>query len=203
MWDSEVVFHMQRRKVKAAAEYWPIDELVLLENNPRTIKKQDMDKLIKSIKDNPDYFEVRPVIISNRTGKNVIIAGNQRLRAAEALGLKEIPAALLEGLTEDREKEIIIRDNVSNGEWDYDILFNEWDTEKLQDWGVNNIKQNIQDEKNIKDDPPSIVTSFITFDYSDEIQLAITDETATELMEQMIAYKNEYGTYDGFWDKRL
>ena len=127
---------MQRRKVKAAAEYWPIDELVLLENNPRTIKKADMDKLIKSIKDNPDYFEVRPVIISNRTGKNVIIAGNQRLKAAQMLGLKEIPAALLEGLTEEREKEIVIRDNVSNGEWDYDVLANEWDIEDLSEWGL-------------------------------------------------------------------
>lgn len=127
---------MARRKVKAAAEYWPIADLALLENNPRTIKKADMDKLVKSIKDNPDYFEARPIILSNRTGKNVIIAGNQRLKAAEQLGLKEVPAVLLEGLTEDREREIIIRDNVSNGEWDMDELANSFAPEKLDEWGV-------------------------------------------------------------------
>ena len=127
---------MTRRKVKAAAEYWPIADLVLLENNPRTIKKADMDKLVKSIKDNPDYFEARPIILSNRTGKNVIIAGNQRLKAAEQLGLKEVPAVLLEGLTEDREREIIIRDNVSNGEWDMDELANSFDIDELKEWGL-------------------------------------------------------------------
>lgn len=127
---------MARRKVKAAAEYWPIADLVLLENNPRTIKKADMDKLVKSIKDNPDYFEARPIILSNRTGKNVIIAGNQRLKAAEQLGLKEVPAVLLEGLTEDREREIIIRDNVSNGEWDMDELANSFDIDELKEWGL-------------------------------------------------------------------
>lgn len=190
-------------KPQAQVEYRPIKDLKELPGNPRTIKKDQFEKLKQSIKDNADYFEARPLILSDRTGELVILAGNQRYKAAKAIGLKEVPTILLPNLTEEREKEIIIRDNVENGDWDWDALFNEWDTDKLQEWGVTNIKQSIQDEKDITENPPTIVTSFITFDYSDEIQLAITDETATALMEQMVQYKQEKGTYDGFWDERL
>lgn len=190
-------------KPNAQVEYRPIKDLKELPGNPRIIKKDQFEKLKKSIQDNADYFEARPIILSDRTGELVILAGNQRYKAAKAIGLKEVPTILLPNLSEKREKEIIIRDNVENGDWDWDALFNEWDTDKLQEWGVTNIKQSIQDEKDITENPPTIVTSFITFDYSDEIQLAITDETATALMEQMVQYKQEKGTYDGFWDERL
>lgn len=190
-------------KPQAQVEYRPIKDLKELPGNPRTIKKDQFEKLKKSIQDNADYFEARPIILSDRTGDLVILAGNQRYKAAKAIGLKEVPTILLPNLTEAREKEIIIRDNVENGDWDWDALFNEWDTDKLQEWGVTNIKQSIQDEKDITENPPTIVTSFITFDYSDEIQLAITDETAMALMEQMVKYKQDKGTYDGFWDERL
>ena len=190
-------------KPKAQVEYRPIKDLKELPGNPRIIKKDQFEKLKKSIKDNADYFEARPIILSDRTGELVILAGNQRYKAAKAIGMKEVPTILLEGLSEEREREIIIRDNVENGDWDWDALFNEWDTDKLQEWGLDNIKKGIEDEKEIEETPPSIVTSFITFDYSDEIQLAITDETATELMKEMLRFKNERGTYDGFWDERL
>lgn len=125
---------MQEPKNKV--QYYAIEELKLLENNPRTITAKQMETLKKSVKDNPDYFEARPLILSNRTGELVIIAGNQRYRAAKELGLRELPCVLLEGLNEAREQEIIIRDNVSNGDWDMDILANEWDTTKLGEWGL-------------------------------------------------------------------
>ena len=95
-----------------------------------------MDKLVESIKNNQDYFEARPLILSNRTGELVILGGNQRYEAAKKLGLKQVPTHLIEGLTEEREREIVIRDNVANGEWDWDILANEWDAEELEDWGL-------------------------------------------------------------------
>lgn len=98
--------------------YRKLVDLRKLPNNPRTIKKADMERLKKSIKDNPDYFEARPLILSDRTGELVILAGNQRYEAAKALGMDEVPTFLIEGLTEEREREIIIRDNVSNGGWD-------------------------------------------------------------------------------------
>lgn len=117
-------------------EHFKLSELKKLPNNPRQIKDDQFKSLVKSIQDNPDYFEARPIIVSNRTGELVIIAGNQRYEAAKNLKLKTVPVYLMEGLTEEREREIIIRDNVSNGSWDFDILANEWDAEKLEEWGV-------------------------------------------------------------------
>ena len=80
----------------------------------------------------------RPIILSDRTGHLVIIAGNQRYEACVQLGIKEVPTVLIPNLTEDREREIIIRDNVSNGEWDMSRLF-EWDCRKLIEWGLDGI----------------------------------------------------------------
>ena len=191
------------KSIKNKVEYLSIEDVYEYAGNPRTIKKADFERLKKSLKDNPDYFEARPLIVSNRTGKNVIIAGNQRAKAAVDLGLKEVPVVILEGLTYEREREIMIRDNVNNGEWDFDILANEWDIDDLEKWGVDNIKKSISDEKEIEEKPPTIVTSFITFEYNDEIALSITDETAVKLMGEMVNYRKEHGTYDGFWDSRL
>lgn len=123
-------------KPKAQVEYRPTADLKELPGNPRTIKKDQFEKLKQSIKDNADYFEARPIILSDRTGELVILAGNQRYKAAKAIGLDAVPTILLEGLTEEREKEIIIRDNVENGDWDWDALANEWDANMLDDWGV-------------------------------------------------------------------
>lgn len=125
--------------------YRKINDLKKLPNNPRTIKKSDLERLKQSIQDNPDYFEARPIILSDRTGELVIIAGNQRYEAAKQLGLEEVPTALLSGLTEEREKEIIIRDNVSNGDWDFDELQN-WNSDDLSSWGVD-----VPNEKNSSD----------------------------------------------------
>ena len=123
-------------KPKAQVIYRPIADLKELPGNPRTIKKDQFEKLKTSIRDNADYFEARPLILSNRTGELVILAGNQRYKASKALGLKEVPTVLLEGLSEEREKEIIIRDNVENGEWNIDMLANEWNPDDLISWGV-------------------------------------------------------------------
>ena len=123
-------------KPKSQVEYRKLSELKELPGNPRTIKKDQFEKLKKSLKDNKDYFEARPIILSDRTGELVILAGNQRYKAAQAIGMNEVPTILLKGLTEQREKEIIIRDNVNNGEWDSDILANNWEIEELAEWGA-------------------------------------------------------------------
>lgn len=152
------------KQVKFPTVYRPLSELVKLHNNPRKITKKDMETLKESLHDNPDYFEARPIILSDRTGELVILAGNQRYEAAKALGLKEVPTILLSGLTEEREQEIIIRDNVSNGEWDMDLLAALWDPERLQKWGAKDIDWHKLDEKKeVKEDtvpePPEIPTT--------------------------------------------
>lgn len=135
--------------------YRKLVDLRKLPNNPRTIKKADMERLKQSIKDNPDYFEARPIILSDRTGELVILAGNQRYEAAKALGMDEVPTFLLEGLTEAREREIIIRDNVSNGDWDMEALANEWDTQELTDWGVD-INWDEPEQEVVEDEAPEV-----------------------------------------------
>ena len=128
-------------KPKAQVQYRKLAELKELPGNPRIIKKDQFEKLKKSLQDNQDYFEARPIILSNRTGELVILAGNQRYKAAKAIGMTEVPTILLEGLTEQREKEIIIRDNVENGDWDMDILANEWEADALKSWGVEGVQK--------------------------------------------------------------
>ena len=103
--------------------------------NPRIVKKEDFEKLKQSIKDNPELFFDRPIIASNRTGENIILCGNTRYRAAKELGMKEVPASIRK-LTKKKEDEWMIRDNVSNGLWDWEILANEHDEEKLNEWGL-------------------------------------------------------------------
>lgn len=117
-------------------KYRKIKELSELSGNPRKIDKKQFEILVASIQENREYFEARPLILSNRTGKLVIIAGNQRFKAAKHLKLADCPTFLMKGLTEAKEKEIVIRDNVSNGEWDWEILGKDWGVTDLSDWGV-------------------------------------------------------------------
>jgi len=116
-------------------QYRKLTELKKLTNNPRIIRDKEFKNLCRSIKDNPKFFEARPLILSNRTGELIIIAGNQRYEAAKALKMKEAPTYLMEGLTEEKEKEITIRDNTNQGEWDMDLL-SAWDDLPLIEWGV-------------------------------------------------------------------
>lgn len=116
-------------------KYRDISDLKKLECNPRMISDSQLEKLKESIANNKDYFEARPIILSNRTGELIIIAGNQRYEACLSLGIKQVPTFLIKNLTEEREREIVIRDNVNNGEWDMEKLMS-WDKDKLDDWGI-------------------------------------------------------------------
>lgn len=95
-------------------------------SNPRTIKDEQFDNLVKSIKENPEYLIARPILLSDRTGELVIFAGNQRFDAAKIAKLKEVPTILFQNLTEEKEKELMLRDNINNGQWNVDILKEEF-----------------------------------------------------------------------------
>lgn len=142
----------------------PLSELVKLENNPRRITDTDLAKLVQSIRDNQDYFQARPLILSDRTGELVIIAGNQRYEAAKFLELDMVPTYLISGLNKRREQEIIIRDNISNGSWDYDALNNEWNEFDLNDWGVNLAFPSDQTEE--PEEQKQVESTKITLDYT-------------------------------------
>ena len=102
-------------------------------NNPRIIKDDKFHKLVKSIKDFPEMLYIRPIVVNSEM---IVLGGNMRLKAAKEAGLKEVPIIKAENLTIEQQNEFIIKDNVSGGEWDFDILANEWDVEQLEEWGL-------------------------------------------------------------------
>jgi hypothetical protein len=126
---------MAKKSIPEQTKYRKLSDIKTLQGNPRILKDEQFEILCKSIIDNPEYFYARPLILSDRTGKLIIIAGNQRYKAAKELKLKEVPTFLMKGLTEEKEREIIVRDNHSNGEWDFDML-RSWDQEELIEWGL-------------------------------------------------------------------
>jgi DNA modification methylase len=101
--------------------------------NPRLIKDDKFKKLVKSIQEFPQMLELRPIVVDEN---NIILGGNMRYKACIEAGLKEIFILKAEDLTEQQKDEFIVKDNVGFGEWDWDILANEWDTDKLTDWGL-------------------------------------------------------------------
>lgn len=152
---------------------------------------------------------------------NNIIAGNGIVEAAGQAGLEKVKIVETTGdeivavkrtdvsLNSRKGREMALADNATAAadlEWDDGTVAAVSDELGINtdEWGLNiGVKKSIKDEKDIENNPPTITSSFITLDYADEIQLKITDKTATKLMDEMIKYREQYGTYDGFWDERL
>ncbi len=103
------------------------------ENNPRIIKDDKFLSLVKSVTDFPEMLEIRPIVV-NEDG--IIIGGNMRYRACLKAGIKEVPVIKLVGMSQEKQNEFLIKDNVAGGEWDWDALANNWDSEDLKDWGL-------------------------------------------------------------------
>ena len=110
-----------------------INEIKANPNNPRIIKDDKFAKLVKSINEFPQMLNLRPIVVNDDM---VVLGGNMRLKACKEAGLKEIPIIKASELTEQQQKEFIVKDNVGYGEWDWDDLANNWDAEELNDWGL-------------------------------------------------------------------
>ena len=105
--------------------------------NPRVIKDDKFKKLVNSIQEFPDMLNKRPLVCFTDTdGKYVVLGGNMRLKACNELKLTEIPIILADEWTEEQKDEFLIKDNVGFGEWDWEDLANEWDADKLDEWGL-------------------------------------------------------------------
>jgi DNA modification methylase len=111
----------------------PISQVIPNPTNPRIIKDDKFKKLVKSIEEFPQMLELRPIVVDSNM---VVLGGNMRLKACIAAGLKEVPIIVADQLTDAQKGEFIIKDNVGFGEWDWDLLANEWDVEALTDWGL-------------------------------------------------------------------
>ena len=128
------------------------------ENNPRILKDDKFKKLVQSIKDFPEMLEIRPIVVNNDM---MVLGGNMRLKAIQEIGLKEIPIIKAENLTEEQQREFLIKDNVGFGEWNWDDLANDFNAEDLADWGLDLPK--VIDEV---EEEPTIDTQKITLEYT-------------------------------------
>jgi hypothetical protein len=105
--------------------------------NPRIIKDDKFNKLVKSIQEFPQMLEKRPLVCFTDTdGMFVVLGGNMRLKAAKEVGLKELPILLADDWTEEQKQEFLIKDNVGFGEWNWEELHADWDVELLDEWGL-------------------------------------------------------------------
>jgi hypothetical protein len=111
----------------------PINDIKANPNNPRLIKDEKFAKLVKSIKEFPEMLELRPIVVNDDM---IVLGGNMRLKACKDAGLKQVPVIKASSLTPEQQKEFIIKDNVGFGEWDWEMIANEWDTDQLTEWGM-------------------------------------------------------------------
>ena len=115
--------------------------------NPRVIKNKKYFKLVESLKNFPEMLEKRSIVVDENL---MVLGGNMRLRAAKEAGLKEVWIDVAEGWTDKQKKEFIIKDNVSSGEWDLDMLANEWELDDLNNWGVDLDPNLFQEEEAVE-----------------------------------------------------
>lgn len=108
-----------------------------LPRNPRKISKKNLEKLKKSVQDAPEMLRLRELIVVPHGDQFVVIAGNQRLEAAKALGWKTLPCKVLPADTDPAKlREYAIKDNLPFGEDDWEVIASDWDTEELEEWGM-------------------------------------------------------------------
>jgi len=123
-----------------------ITELKVNEKNPRIIKDEKFKKLVKSIKDFPEMLSIRPIVVDEQM---MVLGGNMRYKACLDSGLKEVYILKVSNLTEDQKNEFIIKDNSSFGEWDWNLLKDNWDLQVFTDWaGMDHIQWGNDDKLN-------------------------------------------------------
>jgi len=157
-------------------------------NNPRIIKDDKFKKLVQSIIDFPRMLEIRPIVVNDEM---VVLGGNMRLKACKEAGLKEIPVIKASDLTPEQQREFIIKDNVGFGEWDWAMLANEWDSDELQDWGLDIPGFETKQLEAVEDDyeiPDEIQTDIVIGDLFEigEHRLLCGDSTMVDQVDKLM-----------------
>lgn len=158
-------------------------------NNPRLIKDEKFAKLVKSINEFPKMMELRPLVVN---ADNVILGGNMRFKALKELGYTNIPKEWVkraDELTEDETRRFIIADNVGFGEHDWDLLANDWDSQELEEWGLDGFPFGVEDSEEFGTDfelpngdkePFQQITFTLADEQAEQIKNAIADIKLTE-----------------------
>ena len=154
-----------------------IGDIKINPNNPRLIKDDKFARLVQSIKDLPQMLSIRPIVVNSDM---IVLGGNMRLNACKEAGLKEVPIIIADNLTEEQQREFLIKDNVSGGDWDWSIIQSEWDAEQLSEWGLDvwqpNSDVNLDDFFEESDNQEK--------DEKFKIVLEYTEEDHTKLIEE-------------------
>jgi hypothetical protein len=163
--------------------------------NPRFIRNERFEKLVKSIQDNPEFLGARELIVHKQGEKYIVLCGNMRFRAAKDLRFDSLPCKVIpEYFSLEQIKAIIIKDNISFGSDDVDALANEWDVADLVDWGLefNNFVNEAEQEPDFDDligeEKNKPATMKITFESPEQLQKAEID--IQELLDRK--YKGAY-----------
>ncbi len=163
-----------------------ISEVKPNQDNPRIIKDDKFQKLVNSLKDFPEMATVRPIVVNKEM---VVLGGNMRLKAMQEAGWKDVPVEIVDW-TEDKQKEFIIKDNVGFGEWDWEIIANEWDAVKLGEWGLD-IPDFVNKGEAVEDDyeiPDEIETDIVLGDLFEigEHRLLCGDSTDSDTVARLM-----------------
>ena len=164
------------------------------ENNPRFIKDYKFKKLVSSIKEFPEMLKLRPIVVNSDM---VVLGGNMRLKACREAGLKEVWVLRADDLTEKQQREFIVKDNVGFGEWDWDLLANEWDNVQLKDWGLDvwqpeeDVDYSILDDDDLSSDMEGMTNGV-----KKAIQIPFELDHYEEAFE-LVKYWREQGGYVG------
>lgn len=164
-------------------------------NNPRIIKDDKFQKLVRSIQEFPQMLELRPIVVNDDM---IVLGGNMRLRACKEAGLKEVPVIKASQLTEEEQRAFIIKDNVGYGEWDWEMVANEWDAELLIEWGLDVWKAPAEVDYSILDGADEL--DDLISDMADGVKKAIQIEFEAEHYEEayeLVKFWRERNAYVG------
>jgi DNA modification methylase len=169
-------------------EWVKTKDIVPNTENPRIIKDDKFKKLVQSIKDFPEMLEIRPIVVNNEM---MILGGNMRLKAIQEIGIKEVPIIKAENLTEQQQREFLIKDNVGFGEWDWDALANDWDPAELNEWGLdvpNMDLTELEAEDDNFEEPENIETDIVLGDLFEigEHRLLCGDSTDSDAVAKLM-----------------
>jgi site-specific DNA-methyltransferase (adenine-specific) len=158
-------------------------------NNPRLIKDDKFKKLVKSIKDFPEMLQIRPIVVNSDM---VVLGGNMRLKACKEAGLKEVPIIRADELTEDQQREFIIKDNVGFGEWEWDMIRADWDVNELAEWGLDIPEFETAELEAVEDDyemPDQVETDIVLGDLYEigEHRLLCGDSTDSDQVAKLMS----------------
>ena len=165
-------------------------------NNPRIIKDDKFQKLVKSIKEFPEMLNIRPIVVN---ADMVVLGGNMRLKACKEAGIKEVAIIKADDLTDEQQKQFIIKDNVGFGEWDWEDLANNWDENELAEWGLTISAFEISKQQKGKDESEY---DFENYDNTGitTIRIVLPDEKAQELVDKIDLMKGTKTTSEYIYE---